>query len=254
MAKLKFISKCPNRNFRTSTAEVVVYQIVNAHQAFIDEVAPIVKGHYLSESSIIKILKKWGRKKLATYIRQSLPVTKKGRSGHLGEILVTEYVNRIDLGYEVPIKRLRWKDGRDCAMRGEDILGFAFDQKPMGFLKGESKSRRALTSAVIDEARKGLEKNSGLPQSHTLMFIAERLTEMGQDKKAEQIQEYVVGKIPDKTQVAHLIFTFSGNDPFIMLKADAKNVKKGMKHYSIGLFVKEHQETVKDVFKKAQHV
>jgi len=255
MEQLKFVSKCPKNAFNKLPAEVVVYQITeDLYQSLVDEAAAIVKGHYLSESRVQAILKKWGRNKLAKYIEQLLPLTKKGRSGHLGEILATEYVNNNGLGYEVPIKRLRWKDGRDCAMRGEDILGFTFDQKPMRFLKGESKSRMALTSAVVNAARKGLEKNSSLPQSHTLIFIVERLIEVKQHEKAEQIQEYVLSKIPDKAQVDHLIFTFSGNDPFELLKADVKNVKRGTKHYSVGFFVKEHQKAIKEVFEKAQHV
>jgi len=254
MAQLKFITKCSKRVFNKPPTEVVVYQITDTHQALVDELAPVVKENYLSESSLQKVLKKWGRKKLAIYVGELLPVTKKGRSGHLGEILATEYVNNSDLGYEVPIKRLRWKDGRDCAMRGEDILGFSFDQKPMGFLKGESKSRMALTSTVVNEARKALEKNFGRPQPHTLVFIAERLTEIKQDKKAEQIQEYILSKISDKTQVSHLIFTFSENDSFEVLKEDVKNVKEGVKHYSVGLFVKEHQKVIEKVFEEIQHV
>ena len=250
----EFLKNCSQSVYGKPPIEVIIHKVSKSVDIIIDELAPKVKDHYLNEESVQKILKRWGREKLAIYMGLLLPVTKKGRSGHLGEILATEYVNYMDFGYEIPIKRLRWKDGRDCAMRGEDIMGFMFDKKPMGFIKGEVKSRKALTSTVVDEARKGLEKNSGLPQPHTLVFIAERLAEIKQDKKAEQIQEYILNKLPDKTQVAHLIFTFSGNDPSGLLQNDVKKVRKGVTHYSVGFFVDEHQKLIEDVFQKAQSV
>ena len=87
---------------------------------------------------------------------------KKQRSGSdLGEILATEYVNRGHWGYEAPVHRLRWKDGRDLAMRGDDIIGFNFKKQPVGRLKGESKSRAVLADATLDEARTALQEAQG---------------------------------------------------------------------------------------------
>ena len=227
--------------------EVRVLETSATRAEIAQTLAPRVKEHYLTE----KILRKWGYAKIATYVAQKVPVSQRGKSGDLGEILATEYLNSGNVPpYEVPINRLRWKDSRDLPMRGEDVIGFAFDQTPMLFLKAEAKSRKALTAKVVAAARAALEKNSGLPLPHTLSFIVERLFEMNRDDKAEQIEEFVDRKLPANSQVAHLIFTFSENDPSALLMDDVKKAKT-FAHHSVGLRVDEHQEMIRSVFDEA---
>ena len=77
------------------------------------------------------------REKCISTLQGNLPASKKGRSGDIGEILATEFVNR-ELDFKVPIFRLRWRDDREMALRGDDILAVRTD--PSGllfFLKGE---------------------------------------------------------------------------------------------------------------------
>jgi hypothetical protein len=47
----------------------------------------------------------------ATILRERLPRSKTVRSGDLGEILASEFVEE-RLGFNVPIRRMRYKDGR----------------------------------------------------------------------------------------------------------------------------------------------
>jgi hypothetical protein len=55
----------------------------------------------------------------------AMPQQAKGRLGDLGEILATELVEeRINL--RVPVRRLRDKDGRNMAMRGDDFIGAGY--------------------------------------------------------------------------------------------------------------------------------
>src|SRR5262245_5200007 len=62
-----------------------------------------------------------GFKKAIAYIRNKLPDDKRVRSGDFGEILASEYIDQCT-EYKVPIKRLRWKDDRNTAMRGNDVI------------------------------------------------------------------------------------------------------------------------------------
>lgn len=137
------------------------------YAGLVNELAPRLKLHYTPE----KILSKWGKLQLAKYLAKKLPTKQVSRSGELGEIIATEYINSGALPDQVPIKRLRWKDTREWPMRGEDILGFNFSGAKVLFLKGEVKSRVSLTAGVITEARKALDSNRGLPNSYTLAFI-----------------------------------------------------------------------------------
>ena len=69
-----------------------------------------------------------------------MPQTSRSRSGDLGEILATELVEE-EIGLRVPVRRLRYKDGRNMAMRGDDFIGAGYDgngEKP-GFLKAKLK-------------------------------------------------------------------------------------------------------------------
>jgi hypothetical protein len=246
---MKVFASCSKKTVCSLPTEVIVLSPNMSDGEMAKEFASKIKEHYLTE----KILQKWGRPKIAAYIARKTPTSMRGKSGDLGEILATEYINAGYLPFVVPINRLRWKDTRDLPMRGEDVLGFAFDAKPLRFLKGEAKSGKKITEAVVAAARKALNKNSGLPLPHTLCFIMERLFEMNQDTKAELIEEYVDNKLPDQSQVAHFIFTFSQNDPAELLELDAKNAKKTITHHAVGLCVARHQELINAVFTQANN-
>ena len=240
-------AKCSKTTVCAPPAEVIVLSSNVSTSEAAKEIGPKIKEHYVTE----KILLKWGRPKIAAYVARKIPTSMMGKSGDLGEILAAEYINSGYLPFVVPINRLRWKDSRDLPMRGEDVIGFAFDARPLRFLKGEAKSGKKITEAVVRAAREALTKNSGLPLPYTLSFIMERLFETNQDAKAELIEEYVNNKLPEHSQVTHLIFTFSQNDPATLLKDDAKNAKKPIVHHAVGLCVPRHQELIAAVFTQA---
>lgn len=211
------------------------------------EIGACLKHHYIA-AAMLKRLKK---PKLAAYVETKLPKAQRQKSGDLGEILATEYVNRVLSSYQVPINRLIWKDSRELPMRGEDILGFDFKVTPIGFLKGEAKSAKKMTEATISAARKALEKNKGKPFAFSLAFVVERLFELARDADAEAILEYVDTKLPAAAQVAHMIFTFSGNDPAQLLLDDVANVPQRRSHYSIGLWLDGHQDLIRKSYQAA---
>ena len=232
---------------QTDPAEVIILEPEDDFEVLANNLASRLEKHYITE----KLLVKWGRPKLARYLANKIPSGKRGRSGDLGEILATEFVNSKRLPYTVPVNRLRWKDTRNLPMRGEDLIGFDFSARPIRFLKAEAKSRKHLSRSVIAEARKALLKNNGLPLPHKLGFIMERLMETNQNELAEAIEEYVIGRLPKSTDVAHMIFTLSENDPESVLTEDSANVGKGIKHYSVGARVRKHQEFIQLVFERA---
>src|SRR5258708_440437 len=80
--------------------------------------AAIVPTHYASEERIADLLARLGKPASARFIRDKIPAGPRIRSGDLGEILATEYVAE-ETTFTVPIKRLRWKDHDNMAMRGD---------------------------------------------------------------------------------------------------------------------------------------
>ena len=81
-----------------------------------------------------------GNPKPRSIDRAKLPTGPKSRSGDVGEILASSFVDEFT-GYTVGVLKLRWKDHREMAMRGDDIIGVAPTRLGLRFLKGEVKSR-----------------------------------------------------------------------------------------------------------------
>ncbi len=173
------------------------------------------------------------------------------RSGDLGEILATEYITE-KTPYAVPIKRLRWKDHRNMAMRGDDVIGIG--QNPendrLHFLKSEVKSRAILAAGVVGEARAALEKDGGLPSPHALAFVSERLMETGNQNLADAIDDAQLKHGITAADLEHLLFTFSGNDPTGLLQVSLQEYGGAIHQHGVGLRIAGHAQFVQDVFEK----
>jgi len=205
--------------------------------------ARTVRDHFVG----IEIIKKMGGfTKAAIVVQNALPMGKITRSGDFGEILATEYVEQCT-SFSVPIRRLRYKDDRTVAMRGDDVLGFDFSTTPAGVLKTEAKSRVSLTSMVIEQAAAGLQRHKGRPNPSTLSFISRRLRESNCHKLAKAIEQLQEGDIP-LDSVEHLIFTLSANDPTALLAAHSDSPIKKIRRHLAGCVIKDHAQFIASVF------
>jgi hypothetical protein len=108
------------RSARRKTLRLL-QELPGTQQTAIELLRSIVPTHYYDPARIKAWLRKWGKEKCISTLQGNLPASKKGRSGDIGEILATEFVNR-ELDFKVPIFRLRWRDDRETALRGDDIL------------------------------------------------------------------------------------------------------------------------------------
>ncbi|RCK34581.1 Hachiman antiphage defense system protein HamA [Thalassospira xiamenensis] len=212
--------------------------------------AAAVPTHYTSKERITGALSRLGKTAAAKMLTDLLPQTQQIRSGDLGEIYATEWIEAHS-GYRAPIKRLRWKDHRNMAMRGEDVIGMILDPatQRLRFLKTEAKSRIDLRSQTLEEARTGLDKDGGLPSSHALSFISARLLDLGTDAPlVDAIDEalYRHGIPPDS--VKHLLFTFSGNSPQALLIKALQTYPGPIEQWGVGLHVNEHAAFIGAVY------
>ena len=238
---------CKKKTIPAGKVTVTLFEAPDDTSEFKAIVTKKLPEHYI----VAKFLKKNGREKIARLLAQESPVKQNIKSGDMGEILATELVNSGHFEFQVPIHRLCYKDAREWAMRGDDIIGFQFNVKPIRFLKGEAKSREKLDDATLEDARSALDNNAGLPQSHSLAFIMQRLIQEDQDDKADLIEEYVLNRTPLSSQVSHLIFTFSENDPSSLLCADAQKTNGTFAQYSVGVKVSNHQTLIKEIYSEA---
>jgi hypothetical protein len=212
--------------------------------------ATIVPGHYASEEQVARALARLGKPAAAALIQGKLPTTKQIRSGDLGEIYATEWIDAHSGGYRAPIKRLRWKDHRNMAMRGDDVIAILQDAQTqrLQFLKTEAKSRATLTAQVLTEARASLDKDGGKPSAHALSFISARLLEMGNLPLADAIDDALLKHSIPVQSVRHLLFTFSGNAPDALLTAALQGYPGPINQWGIGLRVEGHATFIGTVY------
>ena len=216
-----------------------------------DAIAAVLPTHYASEERIAELLDKLGKSASAQYIRQKLPEGPQIRSGDLGEIFAAEYVAERTT-YTVPIRRLRWRDHRNMAMRGDDIIAVEFTghNPPLEFLKAEAKSYAHLAEAVVKKARNALDNDNGLPSAHALSFVADRLREIGNIALADAIDEAQLVRGIRPSQVCHMLFVLCGNNPADWLSADLTSYSGAITQLAVGLRISTHQQFIKDVYEK----
>lgn len=212
--------------------------------------AAIVPAHYASEEQVARALARLGKPEAAALIEGKLPTTKQIRSGDLGEIYATEWIDAHSGGYRAPIKRLRWKDHRNMAMRGDDVIGILQDAQSqrLHFLKTEAKSRTTLTAQVLNDARAGLDKDGGLPSAHALSFISARLFELNNLPLADAIDDALLKHGIPPQNVRHLLFTFSGNAPDALLTASLEAYAGPINQWGVGLHVEGHAAFIGAVY------
>lgn len=212
--------------------------------------ATAVPAHYAAEERIAAALARLGKAAAAQLITDLLPQTPQIRSGDLGEIYATEWIDAHS-GFRAPIKRLRWKDHRNMAMRGDDVIGMILDPatERLRFLKTEAKSRIDLRAQTLQEARTGLDKDGGLPSSHALSFISARLMELGIDVPlVDAIDEALYRHGIPPESVKHLLFTFSGNSPQALLMQALQAYPGPIGQWGVGLHVDGHAAFVGAVY------
>ncbi|MDY0222352.1 MAG: SAVED domain-containing protein [Desulfobacterium sp.] len=217
----------------------------------INVTAAVVPAHYAAEERVARALTRLGKAEAAQMVTDLLPQTPQIRSGDLGEIYATEWINAHS-GYHAPIKRLRWKDHRNMAMRGEDVIGMILDPgtQRLHFLKTESKSRISLRAQTLTEARAGLDKDGGLPSAHALSFISARLLELGELPLADAIDDALLRHGIPVDSVRHLLFTLSGNSPQALLLQSMRAYPGPITQWGVGLHVDGHAAFIGTVYEQ----
>lgn len=221
-----------------------------------DELCRRARSHYDTLQNIADDVARLGYIGAAAVLKGRVPQTKKTRSGELGEILAVELVEE-KTDFVVPVRRLRFKDGRESPLRGDDFIGIDNSiPSQLRILKGESKSRVALAKDVISDARKVLKRDGGRATPISLAFIADRLIERGGADKilGQTIKDEIANKSLPKIQIKHVLFTLSGNMPAQHLKDDLNTADAGREHRTINIHITDHQDFIKEIYEGIENL
>ena len=237
----KWFTSTSHRGGRVS----VLREIEGGRESIHDDLVSIVADH-LVDLSVIEQL--GGFEECHDFIVNRMPTTKRARSGDLGEILATEYIES-ETDYTVPVRRLRYKDDRNNAMRGDDVIGVAKNGDKTRVLKTEAKSRVTLSDSVLQEARAGLKKNKGRPNPGTLAFIQYILAKEDRMDEVALFKQLQDSNTLSDNDVEHLLFTLTGNDPtsYVIKSQNARKIM-GINLRVAGLMVDGHVKFVEQTF------
>ncbi len=215
-----------------------------ARMAGLKSLKKLVASHFVGDATILKA---GGYAKSAAIIANSLPANKRTRSGDLGELLATEYVNS-QTTFRVALNKLRWKSDREMPMHGNDIVGVDATQDPVRVLKGECKSRASFSAGVVSEAAESLDAHAGRPNPSTLAFITKRLYDEGHIAEGDVFRDLQCKRaIPART-VTHLIFALSGNNPAVQLSSAPKPKRTGIRRESAAIIISDPETFIDQVF------
>ena len=221
-----------------------------------EELAETIRSHYDRLERIADDVERLGYEVAATILSEAMPQTAKCRSGDLGEILATELVEE-EIGLRVPVRRLRYKDGRNMAMRGDDFIGAGYggDEKKLWLLKGEAKSNERLGKSTVTSARKVLDRDNGRCTPDSLLFVANRLLESNDPNDNElgrSLRDEVGLKSLRADRIDHMLFTVSGNGPHASLKEDLDATGTNRDQYVVNIHVKDHQDFIAAMYQEAE--
>ena len=217
-----------------------------------------IRSHYMPLERIADDVARLGFGRAAKILRARLPQDAKFRSGELGEILATELVEE-EIGFRVPVRRLRYKDGRNAPMRGDDLIGLAYDGKDaeLRLLKGEAKSNKVLRKATVNDARSQLDCNHGRCKPESLLFVADRLLESADEDDNElgrHLRDEVGLQSLPADRIDHMLFTVSGNGPPTALKKDLEAAGHNRNQYAVNLHIADHQEFIAEMYAEVENL
>jgi hypothetical protein len=210
----------------------------------IDALKKLLADHFVGEEVVLKM---GGYAKAAETLKNSVPANKRTRSGDLGELIATEYVDE-KTAFRVPIRKLRWKSDREMPMHGNDVIAIEVKGSSIRVLKGESKSRVKFAAGVVDEAAKGLDGHDGRPNPSTLAFIAKRLYEANRDQEAKVFDTLQVDGALQPKNVFHLIFALAGTDPSKHLAGAPKAKSTSIKRATAAVVIADHAAFIEVVY------
>ena len=212
-----------------------------------------IRCHYDDLQNIADDIERLGFPGAARIFQQRLPTRAGARSGELGEILAVEFVE-FQTSFRIPVRRMRYKDQRELALRGDDFLGiYTDDENQLLYLKGEAKSGQGIYNAVVTEARDRLKQDEGRPTPISILFVTDRLLEGDEDDKdiGRRIRDAFAHNTIAARTITHGLFTLSGNWPQATLEADLDAADGGHHHISANLRIVDHQDFIEAMYEQA---
>ena len=205
-----------------------------------DELRRVIESHHAHSPDWARLLNAIGFSSLAEALKRSNAVLPSRtmqssddgedeeqelttRRGNFCEVLAAEYA-LTQMGFEVPIRRLRYNPNPDQSMKGDDVLGFRFPQVhgSGAVLVGESKYRSNRSPSAVRNAVEKAYRSLCLSQRSypaSMDFVATILEPEQNQERAQWVRQMRAqlqsGKIPVERHYLLFLGTLGRpDDPF----------------------------------------
>ena len=211
-------------------------------------VTAMLPDAYADTSALALVAEKYGKPGVAAFLRDRLPTKKNARSGDMGEILATAYLDE-EGGYVVGPSRLIDRDHQEWAMRGDDVIAARIGKDSrVRLVKAEAKSRVNVGARTVKEAREGLARNDEMPSPHSLSQFATRLLNTSDHRVGEAVLDLQLTGGVRSRQMRHLMFLFTSGNPSAHVLADLMAYTGGVRQTTITLRIQDHQKFINDAY------
>ena len=209
----------------------------------IGAVVEILPSAYAKTENLNRIAERLGKHGVARLLSDKVPKKQSSRSGDMGEILGTAYVESV-LGFTTGPSRLIERDHQEWAMRGDDILGARMNNQQLELVKVEAKSRAEAKEKVVAEARDGLRRNGDLASAHSLTQFAERLLD-NHEALSDAVNDLLQQKGLRPDRLVHVMFLFAGNNPISHVRNDLRSYNGKVAQRTVTISVAAHQDFIR---------
>ncbi|WP_235848305.1 Hachiman antiphage defense system protein HamA [Litchfieldia alkalitelluris] len=158
----------------------------------VEQISDWIITHHIADSTIARlkrkremIVRKYG---LNEYLNQQqmLPVAEKTMRGNGAEIVLAEYLQE-STQLQLLLYKLRYNPNVSQSIKGDDVLLFNKENLADKVILGESKFRKTPNKAAVEEITDEFGKTLKLPLS--ILFVANRLSELGEEELADKLEE-----------------------------------------------------------------
>lgn len=191
----------------------IFIELINQPEVFLNYMESALQKHHTSNEALErrKTLLEALRIKNPPSLPSPYPKNPSTQKGNFAEVFLAEYLC-ITNNYDLPVYRLRYNPNVEQSMKGDDVLLFDLDSDPVRIIVGESKFRGIPDKSAVVEIVEGLIRSNkaGLPIS--LMFVANRLFELGKNELASKVQNCALLYVSNKLQIDYVGFLMSNKN------------------------------------------
>lgn len=219
------------------------------HEAFLGYMVPALEQHHASPDKLVRrgeLMRALRAPGICSQI-SPFPMSAITRKGNFAEVFLAEYLTQTTRA-NLPVYRLRYNPNPNQSMKGDDVLMFDLDSKPMRIIVGEAKFRGTPSNQAVIETVDGLVRSSKNCIPASLMFVADRLFDEKNDVLGEKVQNCAVQIAEGEIQIDYVGLLMGNENAAQNVDRSTPNELRNLLMISLGM--QKPENLVHDAFER----